>query len=248
MKKHECLNCGHAVPAAYCSHCGQPASTHRFTFAAVLHDIPHSVFHVDKGLLFTAKELILRPGRSIREYVRGKRVQHFRPFGYLFLLSAVSAFVAHQRIQLQQKIFHVEIKAGAAYINESVARFFNHYPALILCTLIPFIALWSWAFNRRSGYNYWENFILNTYIVAQFNLFFIAYDIYLLISGKVSGIYTYIIIAFMAYMVFTYYQFFYTARPGTAQFFIHLLMYVLIALTIVTGLSLTGFMSPWWGR
>ena len=49
-----CLDCGAALTDRFCAHCGQPADTHRITLKhLLLHDLPHSVWHVDKGLAFT---------------------------------------------------------------------------------------------------------------------------------------------------------------------------------------------------
>ena len=41
------------------------------------HDLIHGVWHIDKGVLFTVKELILRPGDSVRGFIQGKRVGFF---------------------------------------------------------------------------------------------------------------------------------------------------------------------------
>jgi hypothetical protein len=42
----------------------------------VLRDALFSVVQVNRGFLFTAKELSLRPGRAIRGYLTGHRVDY----------------------------------------------------------------------------------------------------------------------------------------------------------------------------
>jgi hypothetical protein len=44
------------------------------------HDVQHGLFHFDKGMYYSAKELYWRPGHSIREFIEGKRVSHLSQF------------------------------------------------------------------------------------------------------------------------------------------------------------------------
>ena len=54
-----CLNCANELSGKYCSECGQKADTHRITFRNfVSHDLLHGTFHIEKGILFTAKEAL----------------------------------------------------------------------------------------------------------------------------------------------------------------------------------------------
>ncbi len=85
----KCLNCNSDVVGDFCSTCGQKTSTKRFSLKHfITHDLIHGVFHLDKGLLFTIKELFTRPGHSIREYVQGKRIKHFNYFTAILILIA----------------------------------------------------------------------------------------------------------------------------------------------------------------
>ena len=76
-----CLNCRQLLlmHQRFCHQCGQKTDTHRINFHYLVHEVPHSIFHVDNGILFTLKELFTRPGQSIREYLEGKRQQHSNP-------------------------------------------------------------------------------------------------------------------------------------------------------------------------
>lgn len=95
---NNCLNCNEELVGKYCSNCSQPASTHRFSLSHVFkHDFVHGIFHFDKGFFFTIKELFTRPGHSIREYVKGKRVKHFNYFATVLLLLTIIYFVKNGR-------------------------------------------------------------------------------------------------------------------------------------------------------
>lgn len=236
-----CLNCETAYSGKYCPNCGQKKDTHRFSFATIIHDIPHSVFHIDKGLFFTFLVLLYKPGKAIKDYIAGKRVNYFQPFAYLFLLSAASSFVAHKAAMYEP----TPVDITHRLLNLRVAVFFAHYPALIFCTILPFISFWSWIFNKNTGYNYWEHIVLNTYLIAQFNVFFIIRSITGIVTNNPSHSVTLLIIVFMGYMVFAYLQFF-KNKTSLANVLTNTTMFILIALTLITCLSITGFMTPWW--
>ncbi|MCD6012321.1 MAG: hypothetical protein K0Q79_2183 [Flavipsychrobacter sp.] len=237
----KCLNCNTSYTGKFCPECGQKASTHRFTFAAILHDIPHSVFHIDKGLFFTFAQLTYRPGRAIREYLEGKRIRHFSPFAYLLILSAASSFVRH----LTLSSIHDRLGIDPSILFPKAAEFFDHYPALMLCLLVPFLSFWGWLFNRDKQYNYWEVFILNTYLVAQFNLFFIIHNLLRLSGMYHSNSVTPLLICFISYFSFAHIQFFWDKR-SLKRTIKNVLLIVLMSFTLMTGLTLTGFMTPWW--
>ena len=238
---HTCLNCNTSYEGNFCPHCGQKAKTHRITFAAIMHDIPHSVFHVDKGLFYTFAQMLYKPGTVLKNYIDGKRVNYFSPFAYVFLLSAVSSFVTHA-IQEQMSV-HVSNKDMMLF--PGMAMFFYHYPALMFCLLAPFISLWSWLFNLDFKYNYWENLVLNTYLIAQFNLIFILYVGAQAMHWYNSPNVTPVLLAFLAYVTFAYVQFF-KRKMGGMRIVRNVLMFLFIALTLITGLSVFGFMTPWW--
>ena len=62
-----CLDCGTALTDRFCAHCGQQANTHRITLKhLLLHDLPHSIWHVDKGIAYTFWQMLTRPGPTVQ--------------------------------------------------------------------------------------------------------------------------------------------------------------------------------------
>ncbi|WP_071840008.1 DUF3667 domain-containing protein [Sediminibacterium salmoneum] len=83
MKKNntKCLNCESQTIGKYCHNCGQKTDTKRLDFIHFIsHDLIHGVFHFDKGLPLTVKELIVRPGKVARNYIQGKRISYYNFF------------------------------------------------------------------------------------------------------------------------------------------------------------------------
>ena len=170
-----CLDCGAALTDRFCAHCGQPADTHRITLKhLLLHDLPHSVWHVDKGLAFTFWQMLTRPGLTIRGYLAGQRTRQFRPVSYLLLLVGLAALLMSAfQVDLHQAMLAAQsTKAGGppvalmAVVMERYLSITMKHPYLMQLVLMPLNALVAWLLLRRAGYNYAEVLLGNAFIVG----------------------------------------------------------------------------------
>ncbi len=156
-----CLNCGHQFEGKFCSQCGQKSATHRFTMHDWMHEIPHSIFHVDSGFFYTAKELFTRPGEAIREYLNGKRKLLFSPFLYLLVMCgifvAVGLLLPHAEVQVK------EVKT----LSDSLEYLQSHYYKPMLVAMILPISIGSFFAYRKSRFNFAEHLVLNTFVIGQ---------------------------------------------------------------------------------
>lgn len=204
----KCLHCDSDVITAYCGVCGQKASTHRFSFKeVVITDFMHGVFHVEKGFFYTIKELMTRPGHSIREYINGKRAIHFSYFTLLIILVTISFFVSRFA---EINITEIYDKNGQGVFSE-VQDFYHKYPKGYLLLSIPIYSLFSFVFFMRSGLNYAENLVLNCYRTAGEYLFTITFYIVCIFIGNIyviSIMYVVLQMLVLFYMIWFYYQFF----------------------------------------
>jgi len=89
-----CKNCATRYRGRYCPYCGQKARTGRLNWMALWDNLAYSVTNVDRGFLFTVKELFTRPGYMMRDYLIGKRVNYFRPFSMMVILTTVYVFLS----------------------------------------------------------------------------------------------------------------------------------------------------------
>jgi hypothetical protein len=94
-EEHECLNCHDRYIGKYCPHCGQPASTTRFTWKVAIANFVDAYGLGERGMFRSMGNLLLRPGYLILDYLRGMRASYFAPFKMYFLLFAVSLLVTH---------------------------------------------------------------------------------------------------------------------------------------------------------
>jgi hypothetical protein len=157
-----CLNCDKPLQGDFCIHCGQSAKTHRFTVKHIFtKDVIFAIFHVNRGLLFSIKELFTRPGHSVREYVSGKRVTHLNYFTLLVIVLLIFSFVE------QLTPFHfADLTETDKEILEGFETLLKKYPKYIYMGIIPFYALFSFIFFKKAQQNYAEHFVLNTFKVS----------------------------------------------------------------------------------
>lgn len=84
-----CKNCNEQLEWHFCGNCGQSAETHKMNVHFLWHDIQHGLLHFDKGILYTSKQLFTRPGIAIKEFIEGKRINHFKPISLIIVLATV---------------------------------------------------------------------------------------------------------------------------------------------------------------
>ena len=90
---HECATCGTHFEGNYCPRCGQSASIGRYSFKKAFL-LFLDVWGVgNRGMFRSIRDLILRPGYMIRDYLRGMQMAYFPPFKMFFLLCALSLAV-----------------------------------------------------------------------------------------------------------------------------------------------------------
>ena len=102
---HECASCHTEFQGNYCPRCGQAAGVGRFSFRkAVLLFL--DVWGIGNRSMFRSiRDLMLRPGYMIRDYLRGMQSAYFPPFKMFFLLTAFSLIVEHGTLDsLQQSL------------------------------------------------------------------------------------------------------------------------------------------------
>lgn len=89
-EQHDCLTCGTHYQGNYCPRCGQSAKIGRYSFKKAF------LLFIDvwgignRGMFRSLRDLVLRPGYMIRDYLSGMQMAYFPPFKMLFLLTTVS--------------------------------------------------------------------------------------------------------------------------------------------------------------
>ena len=98
-----CINCGLAVAhpeQKFCPACGPPTPVHRIDWRFLGHELEHSVLHMDRGILYSLKELMLRPGHLMRGYLEGRRAKQVKPLLLLPEMPFSIPTICHQMLSL----------------------------------------------------------------------------------------------------------------------------------------------------
>lgn len=174
MKHKNCLNCGKTVTDTYCSGCGQKSDTHRITFKNfIFHDVLHGTFHIEKGILFTAKQALIRPGKAALDYISGKRKPYYNVFLLILLTIGLMLFLRHYYNE-------IIIEQGRDYINDTTQlneaskkmdTIFSQKSKFVIFLFVPFAALNGFILFRRKKLNLSEHFIVAGMILLGILLF-----------------------------------------------------------------------------
>tara|TARA_R110000850_G_scaffold45090_1_gene114161 strand:- start:553 stop:1293 length:741 start_codon:yes stop_codon:yes gene_type:complete len=236
-----CKNCNHKIDGSYCSQCGQSTTVSRISFGSFLKELSSSVFQVDKGLLFSIKELFIRPGHSIKEYLSGKRKNHFKPIAYTFTLSTIYFLISQL---LEAPTFLNDAAEGFASESNSsgvasgqidVLNWFAKNYAYTTLLLLPLYSFASYMAFNKSGLNYPEHFVLNAYITGQQA---IIYTLSALLSLAITNkdlLATGTLIVSISYAFFVFWQFFegYSRIAALLRFVLTYILFLLILLPVL---------------
>ncbi|MDR6969338.1 hypothetical protein J2X31_003368 [Flavobacterium arsenatis] len=155
MKSPVCLNCNEAVEKKYCSNCGQKTDTHPITFKHfIMHDVLHGVWHLEKGILFTLKEVFKRPGQAALDYIKGKRIRYYNVFYLALLIIAIDVVLLHYK----QKINENFIDPNRA---EDVGDFLANFSKIALFSIVPLLAMNAMLFFKRLRLNFAQHLIIS---------------------------------------------------------------------------------------
>ena len=252
MENVICKNCSKTFEGNFCPQCGQDAHEHRINASSILHDIPHSIFHIDKGFFYTLVKLFTHPGKMLKEYIDGKRVSYFRPLAYVVLMSAIATFIMKGISWISRSIF-LKYNPGGAFPESH--GFFSHYISIFIFLTIPLTALVTWLFFIRQKYNYWEHIVMNTYIAAQMNIIIILIKlvglITVLFTHRLAGInmsvFLTIFISGLLYMYGAVYGYImlYSFKKKWQFFALIILMNFILANIFMNLFVYAGISSPW---
>ena len=95
-KEIQCLNCGHIYEGQFCPHCGQKAKTKRLQFVEMFRNFIGAFVGGDNKFLNTCRDLIMRPGYMVRNYLLGRRIRYYHPlqmYVYAITTYAIVSYV-----------------------------------------------------------------------------------------------------------------------------------------------------------
>ena len=185
---NNCINCDEEFEGTYCNHCGQKAKIGRITFHYIWHGILHFFTHAEKGFLFTSGQMLIAPGRTVKNFIDGKRRKYQPPVSY-FLIWAGIYIVLLSGIDKWWGINEV-INFGEYFGSEEGSKFFlrSFNFTGIFALIIP--SFYLYIVITRGMYNYFESlvamvFALGTVAFLQVIFIISAVLIYFIVGSSI---------------------------------------------------------------
>jgi hypothetical protein len=171
---NNCSNCNDELTGKYCSNCGQAVKVKRIDGHYIVHEIEH-VLHFERGILFTIKELLLRPGQNVSHFIAENRTRLVKPIIFIIVTSLIFTLISH--------FFHIE--GGYIHIIEekktAIGSIFNwiqnHYGYANIVIGV-FVVFWLKMFFRKYGYNFFELLILLCFVIGMEMLIFSVFTLF----------------------------------------------------------------------
>jgi hypothetical protein len=160
---NNCSNCNYDLTGNYCSNCGQAVKVKRIDGHYIIHEIEH-VLHFERGILYTIKELLIRPGQNIRDFIAENRSRLVKPIIFIIVTSLIYTLINH--------FFHIEeeyvsfTEAKSTAIGSVFNWIQNHYGYANIIMGV-FIAFWLKIFFRKYDYNFFELVILLCFVIGM---------------------------------------------------------------------------------
>lgn len=224
LQAGNCASCDRAIDGAlqkFCPACGQPTPAHRIDWHFLGHELEHSVLHMDRGILYSLKELMLRPGHLMRDYINGRRGHQAKPLLMLMVMAAVVVILS--KYLAGEGVADAAMMAGAAAATEGsggvpvdkalldkttrmAADLMNQYFAAFTLLLLPLeAAAFRLAFHRVGNLNYPEWLVITALLTVQAFVFWAAL---LVLHRWIPQPAIWALLLSMVYAVFSLVQFF----------------------------------------
>lgn len=156
-----CLNCNYETIGKFCHTCGQKTATHRITAKHfVTHDLLHGVWHIEKGILYTLKQALLRPGKAALEYISGKRIKYYNVFYLILIIIGLTILMKSTYDQMAVKYLGTTVLPREEYSGKVLDEFISNYAKLLIFAVVPIFALNSFIVFRRKKLNLSEHSII----------------------------------------------------------------------------------------
>lgn len=224
LESGACANCDRAIAGPeqnFCPACGQSTPAHRIDWHFLGHELEHSVLHMDRGILYSLKGLMLRPGHLMRDYVEGRRGGQVKPLMLLMIMAAV--VVLASKFLLQGDVIGSAMSAGGegvvkanagaqidpalmAKAGAAAEEWMNHHFAAFTLLLLPLEALaFKLSLHRQGNPNYPEWLVITAFLTAQT---FVLWALAVPLQRWFPQTPAWVLLVAIAYSVFSLVQFF----------------------------------------
>jgi hypothetical protein len=203
MEKIECCNCSNTKVENFCAVCGQK-KFRRIDRKYLVEELQYTFLHVNKGFLFTIKNILKNPGKTAKDFIDGHRVNHYKPILLAFVLAGISSFISLKVLNLDDIMLTVmNNDPNQKATKEFSAKFMNlisNYNSFFMMLFIPVVALFTKIAFKSKEHNYYEHVVMNTFGQSAYLLMMILvfYPIFFFLKDNPEKI---ISLSFLSYLI-----------------------------------------------
>ena len=185
-----CPNCHRRFVGSFCPRCGQSGTWSRYTFRRAILNFLDIWGLGNRPMFQTMRELFVRPGYMVRDYLNGQRQRYFPPFKMLAVMALLLVFVTWLTNQkhysflgeivriyndsVADQLSAKSLSSGVSGIIDSLIqllKFLSSSPLYeYLCLGVLYVLCVWGAFKRVSRFNVVETYIFLVFILVQFLL------------------------------------------------------------------------------
>jgi hypothetical protein len=232
-----CKNCEGEFEGNFCNYCGQKATVGRLSFTHLITEVPITIFKVNRGFLFTVKELALRPGHSIRDYISGKRAFYYKPVAFLLVtttLYALSFYLLDRNTVIGDIVFGFQtgIEEKQTPDRFQILSWITQNQAYFVLVMLCLFSAASYLVFQKSRNNYVEHLVLNIYITGQQMLIFLLLGLLIFQEGALMVI---LLVVNILYNIWAYSQFFahiHRVQKYLLIFLVYVVFFILFLMTV----------------
>ncbi len=179
-----CINCGEVYKGRVCPQCGQKGTWTRYSWRQAALNFLDIWGLGNRPMFRTLRELFLRPGYMVRDYLSGHRNYYFPPFKLLALMVVFSLFVGlvtglgGGSNNLVEILDIIDSKADAHRYSPFLLTLLHTFVAAVKYLLGNPLYMWLFigafgglciwiAFRKYGKYNFVETFVFFIFVLSQ---------------------------------------------------------------------------------
>lgn len=226
-----CKRCGKTVTDTYCSNCGLKKELNRIDYSYLTQELG-SLFFFEKGFLYTVKEMLVRPGKSVRRFLYQERDTFVKPLIFVIVTSVIYSILNYSLGFKDGYIKFSDSAESYVLIIGSLATSNYGYTNITIAICITF---WVKLLFKHKNINFYEIAVLICYLLGVEMLIFALGGI---LETIFSGDYAQLAaVISMLYLTWGIGQFF---NEGKKVYFKGFLSYMLGVVTWLTIVSIIG--------
>jgi len=163
---------------------GVPIKLNRIDRSYVYNEI-QSLLNLEKGFLLTVKNLLVKPGKSVREFLFEDRKKYVKPLIFLIFTSIVFSFLI-KSLDISFNFFNIDTIEGlkGKLRSKEIGEWTQGNLGYSQLVMGFFIGFWVKLLYRKSNYNLYEILVLLSYLLGEG---FIVLGFFILLATVIKG-------------------------------------------------------------